>query len=75
MRCDFCGGRLNRKKVSYTIFYEGHWIIVEHVPAKVCRQCGEKTFSPDTVELLQKTVWSKRQPDKKIETPVFNLAS
>ena len=75
MRCDLCGGRLIKKETSYTIFYEGHWVIVEHVPAKVCLQCGESLFNPETVEALQKTIWSKRKPNKKIETPVFDLAS
>lgn len=74
MRCELCGGKVVKKKTSYSIFYEGHWLIVEDVPAKVCLQCGERLFDPDTVESLQKTVWSKRKPDKKIETPVFEFA-
>lgn len=74
MRCELCGGKVVKKKTSYSVFYERHWLIVEDVPAKECLQCGERLFDPDTVELLQKTVWSKRKPDKKIETPVFEFA-
>ena len=73
MRCDLCGGRIEKKRVSYTLFYEGHWIIVEGVPAKVCQQCGEKLFSPKTVEELEKVIWNKRSPQKRIETPVYAL--
>lgn len=50
MRCDLCKGRVKQSFIGYTIFYEGHWIIVDNVPAKVCQQCGEKLFSPSTVE-------------------------
>lgn len=71
--CDLCGGKTEKKSISYSLFYEGHWIIVEHVPARVCQQCGEKLFSPDTVEQLQKIIWSKRKPTKKIDTPVFDM--
>lgn len=74
MKCDLCGGTVREENVSYTLFYEGHWVIVENVPAKVCHQCGEKLFSPDTVDRLQTTIWSKHKPAKKIETPVFDLA-
>ncbi len=75
MKCDLCGGRVKKKLISYTLFYEGHWIIVEDVPAKACEQCGEKLFEPKIVERLQKVIWSKQTPTKKVKTPVFNLSS
>ena len=62
------------KLISYILFYEGHWVIVENVPASVCQQCGERLFAPKVVEELQNTIWSKQSPVKKIETPVFDLA-
>ncbi|OIO72676.1 MAG: hypothetical protein AUJ85_09670 [Elusimicrobia bacterium CG1_02_37_114] len=74
MKCDLCGGKVIEKKVSYILFYEGHWVIVENVPASVCQQCGERLFAPKVVEELQNTIWSKQSPVKKIETPVFDLA-
>ena len=74
MNCDLCGGRVSEEKTSYVLFYEGHWVIVENVPAKVCRQCGEKLFDPDTVDRLQNTIWEKHKPERKVETPVFDLA-
>lgn len=61
--------------VSYTFFYEGRWIIVEDVPAKVCQQCEEKLFSPQVVERLQKIIWSKQRPQRRLETPVYSLSS
>ncbi len=75
MKCDLCKGRVEKKLISYTLFYEGHWIIVENVAARVCQQCGEKLFEPEVVERLQKVVWNKQTPHKKIKTPVFDLSS
>jgi YgiT-type zinc finger domain-containing protein len=71
MRCDLCKGRVKKSLIGYTLFYEGHWIIVDNVPAKVCQQCGEKLFSPRTVERLQKIIWDKRPPRRKIQTPLY----
>ena len=74
MKCDLCGGTVERQLVSYTLFYEGNWIIVEHVPANVCQQCGERLFEPETVDHLQKIIWGHRKPARKIETPVYEFA-
>ena len=74
MRCDLCKGKVEKKIVSYSLFYEGHWIIVENVPAKVCQQCGEKLFDPKIVEHLQKIIWNKQAPCKKIKAPVFDFS-
>ena len=73
MRCDICGGKREKKLVSYNIIFEGRLVVVENVPAEVCGQCGEQYFAPNTVEILQKTVWSKKKPKRIIETPVYDL--
>ena len=40
-------------KVTYTIQYAGKFYIIEHVPARVCRETGEQFFAPETVEHIQ----------------------
>ena len=54
---------------------EGGFIIIENVPARVSLETGERFFSPETVERLQKMVWERKQPSRVIETPVFEFAS
>ena len=75
MKCDICGGRREKTDISYNIFYRGRPVIIENVPAEVCQQCGEEYFDPDTVEMLQKVVWSQKKPKRTIETPVFDLSA
>ncbi len=75
MNCDICGGTRVRSLISYTIFYEGKPVIVENVPADVCQQCGEQYFAPETVEMLQQVVWSKKKPKRTIKTPVYDLSA
>lgn len=73
MKCDRCGGKMVEENVQYTLLYEGRFVIVENVPARVCHQCGEKFFDPEVVERLQNIIWNQQQPVRTIETFVFNL--
>jgi YgiT-type zinc finger domain-containing protein len=63
------------QKVTYTIELGGKFIIVENVPARVCLETGERFFAPETVERLQQTVWEGQEPQRVIETPVFEYAA
>jgi len=36
--------------VTYTFEHEGTFSIIEHVPARVCKETGEEYFSPETVD-------------------------
>ena len=74
MKCDICGGPLAEQNVTYRIELDSRLIVVENVPAKVCLQCGERLYSADTVERIQKTVWEGRPPSRVLETPVFDFA-
>ena len=62
------------QKVTYTLEINGKFIIIENVPAKVCLETGERFFSPEIVEQLQKMIWEDRKPTRVIETPVFEFA-
>jgi YgiT-type zinc finger domain-containing protein len=62
------------KIVTYAIEVDGRFVIIENVPARVCLETGERIFSPDTVERLQRTIWGNQAPKRVIETPVFEFA-
>ena len=59
--------------VTYTLEVQGRFVIVEQVPARVSLQTGERFFSPETVEQLQKIIWEQQVPSRVIETPVFEF--
>ena len=61
--------------VTYTLEVEGRFVIIEHVPAHVSVRTGERFFSPETVERLQKIVWEGRTPSRVVEAPVFEYTS
>ena len=58
-------------KVTYTLDLEGNFYIVEHVPARVCRETGEQFFSPETVERIQTLIKGGAAPARVVETPVY----
>jgi YgiT-type zinc finger domain-containing protein len=66
---------LEERRVTYTLEMNGKFYIVENVPARVCVETGEQFFAPETVELLQKTVWEAQPPKRVLETPVYEFAA
>jgi YgiT-type zinc finger domain-containing protein len=61
--------------VTYVLEQQGKVLIIEHVPARVCRETGERLFAPETVERLQQIVWEQRTPTRIAETPVFEFVA
>lgn len=71
---NFCETMVERE-VTYALEMDDKFFIIENVPSRVCLETGEQYFSPETVEVLQTTIWEKKEPKKVIETPVFEFAS
>ena len=61
-------------KVTYTIEHDGQFFIIQHVPARVCKETGEQFFSPETVEHLNALVKGNGKPVRFVETPVYEYA-
>lgn len=61
-------------KVTYALELRGKFLLVRHVPARVCSETGEQFFAPETVERIQALIKSKKKPGKVIETPVYEYA-
>ena len=61
-------------EVTYTLLHSGKFYIIEHVPARVCQETGEEFFSPETVERIQALVKGGKNPDRMVETPVYEYA-
>jgi YgiT-type zinc finger domain-containing protein len=70
-----CRETMVEREVTYTLEVDGKFFIIEHVPARVCLETGEQYFSPETVKVLQTTIWGRKRPKKVLETPVFEFTS
>ena len=73
-RCPLCSGEMEETTVTHPQEYKGRIIILENVPAEVCRQCGEVLLHPDVLERAQELVWSETVPKRTASVPVYDLA-
>ena len=58
-------------EVTYTLEIGGKFYIIEHVPARICKETGEQYFLPETVERIQSLIKGGKKPAKVIKTPVY----
>ena len=72
-KCPLCGGGLEDRLITHPHYYEGKIIILENVPAEICRQCGEVLLGPAVVERLQKAVWTDKAPKRTAQVPVYDI--
>ncbi|GAK49441.1 hypothetical protein U14_00663 [Candidatus Moduliflexus flocculans] len=74
MKCVFCGGQLKRAAVTFTYEERGRYMFVEHVPADICEQCGEKLYSPEVADALLALAKQKTAPPKIVSVPVYDYS-
>ncbi|MBI2912930.1 MAG: type II toxin-antitoxin system MqsA family antitoxin [Chloroflexi bacterium] len=72
-QCAFCKGDVEERTIVYTSEYKGRVVVVENVPALVCKQCGEPLFKPEVVERLQKIVWGELPQTGEIKVPCYDF--
>ncbi len=56
MQCYSCKGKLRRGETTYTITRKDYHLIIDHVPAWVCEQCGEVMFDEMQVKVIQRLI-------------------
>ena len=60
--------------VTFSLEIEGHWVVVEGVPARVDALTGERFFDLATVDKIQQLV-RQQQPVRVEQLPVFRFAA
>ncbi len=53
MNCFYCGGKMKKVKVGYSINRKNYHLYLEEIPAYVCVKCKEKLFEEDEVKVMQ----------------------
>lgn len=72
--CRFCGGELEERQVTRFQQVEGHWVLIENVPALVCRQCGETYYTPQAHDLVVDLISGHVQPVRTEQVSVFDAS-
>ena len=61
MDCFFCKGQTEERLTKFMIDLGECVLIVKNVPTRVCKQCGEKTYSDETAQKLEEIVNAVKQ--------------
>lgn len=56
MNCFYCKGRTVETTTKFIVDLGNCVVIVKNVPARVCQQCGEASFSDDVAKRLERIV-------------------
>ena len=75
MKCEVCtiGNRTDRL-IRYSLDLGSKIVVVENVPASVCDNCGEVSFSPEIACRLQQTVREGKAPSRTMDALVYEFS-
>jgi YgiT-type zinc finger domain-containing protein len=73
--CHICGSHEAKEELVSDVFLvDEKPALVEHIPAKICAQCGEVIFDLNTAEHIRAMLHGSSQPAKQVSVPVFEFA-
>ena len=70
MKCVYCQGKMERGVAPFHIDRKGYHLVLDKVPAFVCRQCGEVYFAETEVDSIQTAIKAVDVQIEKIAVPV-----
>lgn len=60
--CPMCHvGKLHERYVTHSQIFEGHLVVINHVPAMVCDVCGERILDRDVLARLSGLLGAERE--------------
>lgn len=75
--CTFCGGEVEEKRIEYDYRRRGRLLVISNVPARVCRQCGEKYFKPNVLKKMDEIYHDifdrHKEPERVLEVPAVSF--
>jgi YgiT-type zinc finger domain-containing protein len=72
--CEYCNGEVRAKTVTVHYRHKGKLVVIENVPARVCRRCGERYYDAATVERMETIARRKKTGEKTVIVPVRDFA-
>jgi HTH-type transcriptional regulator/antitoxin MqsA len=68
--CEYCNGKVRAKTVTVHYRHKGKLVLIENVPARVCRRCGERYYDATTVEKMEAIARRKKTAEKTLLVPI-----
>lgn len=74
LTCLVCGAKESREEFVEEVFrVDGKYVLVDHIPARVCARCAEETFSRETTERIRLMVHGPARPTQSTTLKIFEL--
>jgi YgiT-type zinc finger domain-containing protein len=67
-----CPGEYEDRLIAHTVRYHGRLIVIDHVPAEVCTECGDVLLKPETVRKIEAILRASSQPVASV--PLYEYA-
>jgi len=71
--CRLCGGGIDSGVTTFTVDYGSGVLVVRHVPALVCAQCGESWIEDPVAARLEEMLQDAKHHHRQIE--VIDIAA
>jgi YgiT-type zinc finger domain-containing protein len=71
--CEYCGGALDEKLVTLHRKVRGKYILIENVPAGVCRQCGTRYYAANVLKMIEERVRRGQKASRQVLVPIYSL--
>lgn len=74
MKCIHCRGEMTSATAPFHVDRHGYHLLLDHVPAWVCRQCGEAYFESREVEAIQDAIKALDREAHRLGAPAAGTA-
>ncbi len=51
----------------------GNYVVIEHVPAGVCTECGTHYYAANVLKTIEASIHGRRKAEREIVVPVYSL--
>jgi len=71
--CECCGGKIVEKRVTLHRKVKGNYVLIEDVPAGVCKKCGTRHYAANVLKTIEESIRERRKAERKVRVPVYSL--
>jgi len=71
--CEYCDGPIVDKRVTLHRKVRRKYVVVENVPAGVCKQCGTRYYSASVLKAVEESLRGRRPARREVLVPVYSL--
>ena len=72
-RCECCGGEIVEKRVTLHRKVKGSYVLIENVPAGVCKECGTRYYAANVLKTIEESIRGRRKAEREVRVPVYSL--